>query len=146
MPAFNHMNSYLRFCINDARDHRFSGKLFSQRLLHPLEFNDLGSLVLFLEEVFDRQGFPQAFQSTRTFIASPSDLSLAAEDPSQGMSPAIVRAARGAVATFDVLVVSRRASSWQGSVDWLDGGERQEFASFLELAHMIDRKLFTDPL
>ena len=142
MSVFNHMNSYLRFCINHAKDQEISGKIFSQRFTHPVEFNDLGTLILFLEEVFDRQSFPQAFQSTRTIVASEHDLSLMAETPSDGMTPPVVRAARGAVTTFDVLVVSRRSSSWQGSVDWLDGGERQEFESFLALSHMIDKRLF----
>ena len=141
MSAFNHMNSYLRFCVNHAKDQQISGKIFSQRFLRPLDFSDLGNLALFLEKVFDQQKFPQAFQSTRTFVVSEKDMSNVAEEPSQGMTPAVVRAARGAVATFDVLVVSRRSSSWQGSVDWLDGSERQEFESFLELTHMIDRHL-----
>lgn len=144
MSAFNHMNSYLRFCVNAAQEHRISGKLFSQRLIHPLEFHDLGSLILFLEEVFDRQNYPQAFQNTRTLIPAASDMSLVAETPAQGMTPAVVRAARGTVTTFDVLVTSRRNSSWQGSVDWLDGGSRQEFTSFLALMRMIDERLFPD--
>ena len=146
MPAFNHINSYLRFCIHGVQDHRISGKVLSQRLTHPLEFNDLGNLLLVLEDIFDYQGFPKAFQSTRTFMDSSSDLSMAAEDPSQGISPAVIRASRGKVATFDVLVVSRRSSSWQGSVDWLDGGERQEFVSLLELVHMIDERLSNDSI
>ena len=145
MSAFNHMNSYLRFCINRVKDQQISGKLFSQRFIRPVEFSDMGSLSLFLEEVFDHQNFPQAFQSTRTFVESEMDMSNVAEEPGRGMSPAIVRAARGAVATFDVLVVSRRSSSWQGSVDWMDGSERQEFESFLELMQMINERLFAKP-
>jgi len=142
MSAFNHMNSYLRFCINHARDQEVGGKIFSQRFLHPVEFTDLGDLVLFLEEVFDFQNYPQAFQSTRTIVESKTDLSLAAKEPGDGMTPPVIHAARGSVATFDVLVTSRRSSSWQGSVDWLDGSERQEFSSYLGLMHMINDRLF----
>ena len=142
MSAFNHMNSYLRFCVNEAKSQQIQGKVFSQRFIRPVEFSDLGSMILFLEEVFDRQNFPQAFQSTRTFVISEKDMSNVAEEPGQGMTPAVVRAARGAVATFDVLVASRRSSSWQGYVEWLDNGERQEFESFLELTHLIDQRLF----
>lgn len=144
MAAFNHMNSYLRFCIDRACDHEVGGRVFSQRFLHPVDFTDLGNLVLFLEDVFDYQNYPQAFQSTRIIVESKSDLSLAAEEPGAGMTPPVVRAAHGSVATFDVLVVSRRSSSWQGSVDWLDGSERQEFSSYLELMHLINDRLFPD--
>ena len=146
MSAFNHMNSYLRFCINYACDQEVAGRIFSQRFLHPVEFSDLGNLVLFLEEVFDLQNYPQAFQSTRTIVESKTDLSAAAKEPGEGMTPPVVRAARGTVATFDVLVTSRRSSSWQGSVDWLDGGQRQEFSSYLELMHLINDRLFPDSL
>ena len=144
MSAFNHMNSYLRFCVNHAHDQEVRGKVFSQRFTHPVEFSDLGNLVLFLEEVFDLQNYPQAFQSTRTIVESKTDLSRVAKEPSDGMTPPVVRAARGSVATFDVLVTSRRSSSWQGSVDWLDGGERQEFSSFLELMRLVDDRLFSN--
>ena len=141
MSAFNHMNSYLRFCINHACDHEVAGKVFSQRFLHPVEFTDLGNLVLFLEKVFDFQNYPQAFQSTRTIVENKSDLTQVAKDPGDGLTPSVVRAARGNAATFDVLVVSRRSSSWQGTVDWLDSGERQEFSSYLELLHLIDERV-----
>ena len=142
MSAFNHMNSYLRFCVNYAHDQEVRGKVFSQRFTHPVEFSDLGNLVLFLEEVFDLQNYPQAFQSTRTIVESKTDLSRVAKEPSDGMTPPVVRAARGSVATFDVLVTSRRSSSWQGSVTWLSDGESQSFSSYLELMHLIHDRLF----
>ena len=142
MSAFNHMNSSLRLCIDSVDDHVLQGRVFSQRFLQPLKFSDLGNLVLYLEDVFDEQDFPQAFQRSRTFAPYNSDMSIVAPDPSSGMTPAVVGAARGAVATFDVLVISRRSSSWQGSVDWLDGSARQEFVSYLELLRMINERLF----
>ena len=143
MPAFNHMNSYLRFCIDSIRDQQIAGKLFSQRFFSPVAFSDLGSVALFLDEVFDQQNFPQAFQRNRTFLAGESDLSNVVDEPGQGMTPAVVCAARGRVVTFDVLVVSRRSSSWQGTVSWLDENNRQEFHSFLELMRMINTRLLT---
>ena len=63
MSAFNQMNSYLRFCIDYAHGHEVRGRLFSQRFTQPVEFTDLADLGLFLEEVFDVQKYPQAFQS-----------------------------------------------------------------------------------
>lgn len=141
MTVFNHMNSALRFCVDGVEQQTPRGRVFSQRFLHPLKFNDLGSLCLYLEDVFDAQNFPQAFQQSRTIVSCSSDMSIVAPEPSEGMTPAVVRAARGAVATFEVLVVSRRSSTWQGSVDWLDGSDRQEFTSYLELVRMIDDRL-----
>ena len=141
MPAFNHMNSALRFCVDGVEQQTLSGRVFSQRFIHPLKFGDMGSLCLYLEDVFDQQNFPQAFQQSRTIVSCNSDMSIVAPEPGEGMTPAVVRAARGAVATFEVLVVSRRSSTWQGSVDWLDGSDRQEFVSYLELMRMIEDRL-----
>ena len=142
MPVFNHMNSTLRICVDDASQQTLRGRVFSQRFLHPLKFSDMGSLCLYLEDVFDTQKFPQAFQQARTIVPCSNDMSIVAPEPGDGMTPAVVRAARGAVATFEILVISRRSSTWQGSVDWLDGSDRQEFSSYLELMRMIDDRLF----
>lgn len=143
MPVFNYMNSYLRFCVDSVQDQQVVGKVFSQRFFSPVAFSDLGSVALFLDEVFDRQRFPQAFQRNRTFMAGEGDLSNVVDEPGQGMTSAVVCAARGRVSTFDVLVLSRRSSSWQGTVHWLDEDTEETFHSFLELIRMIDSRLST---
>lgn len=142
MSAFNQMNSYLRFCIDYAHDHEIRGRLFSQRFTHPVEFTDLSDLGLFLEEVFDLQKYPQAFQSARTIVKHKSDMSCVVTVPGDGMAPSVVREAHGTVATFDIVVTSRRSSSWQGSVDWLSGEGSQTFSSYLTLMHLIHDRLF----
>ena len=79
MSAFNHMNSYLRFCINRVKDQQISGKLFSQRFIRPVEFSDMGSLSLFLEEV-----------SIGGHAAIQQVVGLAAETPSLLQFPSLV--------------------------------------------------------
>ena len=141
MPGFNHLNSSLRFCVDSARDHCYGGRVFSQRLTEPVEFSDIGMLALRLEELFDQQNYPQAFQRSRVFLRSGSEMNIAAADVDSGMSRESVKQASGAVATFEVVVISRRSSSWQGTVDWLDGAEPVEFASDLELLRLIDEHI-----
>ena len=138
MSGFNHLNSSLRFCIDSVQDHCFGGRVFSQRLTQPVEFPDIGTLALRLDELFDRQNYPQAFQRSRVFLRGGSEIDVAAADVESGMSREEVEQARGAVTTFDVVVVSRRNSCWQGTVTWLDGGESVEFISDLELFRIIN--------
>lgn len=146
MSGFNHNNSSLRICVDRAFAQTVSGRVFSQRLTKPIPFADLSSLVLRLEDVFRQQNFPQAFQRSRTFLRDEKEDSFAAGEPSQGMGAEQVGAQRGELATFEVLVLGRRSSSWQGTVDWLDGGARQEFASFLELLRLVNERFFENTL
>lgn len=146
MTRFTHDNSVLRFCVDRAEKNTISGRLFSRRLTQPIEFSNLSTLVLKLEDVFDQQGFPQAFQRARVFLREERRVEYAAPELSQGMDAAYVSAQRGAAATFEVQVLTRRNSSWQGRVDWLDGQGRQEFSSCLELIRLVYSRLFENML
>lgn len=142
MPGFNHNNSTLRVCIDCVKGRTISGRVLSRRLTQPYHFPDLNSFVLQMEAVFDAQKFPQAYQRIRTFLRTEDKGMLAAADPSCGMTEEEVSAGRGEVATVELRVMSRRNSTWQGTVNWLDSSVIQEFSSYLELMHIADEKLF----
>lgn len=137
MTNFNYNNPPLRVCIDRMEHNTAAGRVFSSRLTAPLVFHDLSSLALQMDMVFDRQNSPQAFQRPRTIFRGDEWPDLAAAEPSGGMSEETVRAQRGELATLEVLVISRRNSTWQGMIDWLDGQERQEFFSHLDLMRRI---------
>lgn len=142
MNNFTHDNSALRICVDSVSNYAASGRAFSRRLVEPIEFADLSSLFLRLEQLFDRQNFPQAFQRTRVIVHDTLwQDDAAADDVSGGMSEEMVSAQRGKIATFDIRVTSRRNATWQGSVDWLDGSARQEFSGTLELLRLVVAKL-----
>lgn len=142
MPGFNHNNSTLRVCIDCVKGRTISGRVLSRRLTETYHFPDLNSFVLQMEAVFDAQNFPQAYQRIRTFLRTEDKGTLAAADPSSGMTEEEVNTGRGEVATVELRVLSRRNSTWQGTVNWLDGNVIQEFSSYLELMHIADEKLF----
>lgn len=142
MPVnLTHPSAALRVCVDKAEGGRISGRVFSQRLTEPLSFADVGSLLLQVEEVLDRQNFPQAFQRTRTFAAARPSAVPAAPDPTGGMSAGAVEAAHGGAATFALYVITRQNTTWQGRVDWLDGRPPEDFSSVLELIKLIDLHL-----
>lgn len=142
MSGFNQNNATLRVCIDRIDGRAVSGRVLSRRLTRPYFFPDLNNFVLQMEVVFDAQNFPQAFHRSRTFLRNEKETSLAAADPSCGMSEEEVCAGRGEVATIELRVTSRRNSTWQGTVNWLDSNTIQEFSSYLELMHIADEKLF----
>lgn len=141
--SFSNLNAdsaALRVCVNEATPDHIAGQVYSQRLTAPMPFSDLGTLLLRLDQVLDIQNFPQAFQRVRSFTPKESKVP-AAPSPEEGLSPRLVEAQQGTAATFVLHILSRRSSSWQGSLDWLDGSPRQEFTSVLELMKLIEERL-----
>ena len=137
--AFSNLNgdsAALRVCVDRAEQGRLSGTVYSQRLTQALPFTDVGSLLLQLDGVLEKQKFPQAFQRSRSFTGK-EDAVPAAADPLEGMDPAVVAAAQGALTTLVIHVISRRNASWQG---WLESsdGSRREFSSVLELIRLME--------
>lgn len=135
----NAPSAALRICVNRAEPGRLSGLVYGQRLTAPMPFSDLGALLLQLDEVLEVQNFPQAFQRYRRFGQKPSGVPAAAT-PEAGLSADAVNAAQGEAFTFVLQILSRRNSSWQGTLDWLDDSAPQEFASALELMRMIEER------
>ncbi len=135
-------NSALRICVDCLHQGTMEGRVFSGRLTAPLVFTDWSSLALRLERIFDQQKLPQAFQGARTFLCDTHWAEdVAVGDTAEGMSMELIRAQYGQLATFEMVVVTRRYSSWQGWVDWLDGSARQPFTGFLELLHIVEEKV-----
>lgn len=141
MTEFNLNNSSLRICVDRVNGSAAAGRVYACRLTAPILFEDISSLALRLDRVFDQQNFPQAFQNSRTFLRENDWEESAVSDLSEGMNEEMVNAQYGAIATFEILMVSRRNSSWQGMIDWLDGGERQSFYGYLELLRLVSERL-----
>ena len=143
MGEFNQNNAVLRFCIDSFDSKTITGRVVSRRLTVPVAFNDFVSLALQLDKTFTRQNFPQAFQSARTFLRIDSPEDYIAAEPSLGLTEECISAQRGDILTFDITVTSRRNSSWQGIVTWVDTGEQQEFPSAMGFLRMLEQKLQT---
>lgn len=138
--TMNHYEAAIRICVDQVTDGRIRGFLISRRLTGTIPFTDLGNLVLQVEEVLNRQHFPQAFERTRSFCPhGPGNLPVA-PDLDSGLSREVVDAAHGAVATCLLYVITRRNTTWQGFVDWLDG-TRTDYSSALELILLLDERL-----
>ena len=141
MKELNLNNSTLRICVDRVAHRAVGGRVFSCRLAEPVVFRDLSSLSLSLEQLFDEQDLPQAFQRARNFLRTEQNESGGVSAAQEGMSEEQMSAQHGEITTMEVLVTSRRSSTWQGTVDWLDGSEQQQFSGYLELLHLIDRRL-----
>ena len=138
--SLSYFESMLRVCVDRLEPEGVAGRVYSMRLIRPVPFADLHELILEMEAVMDAQNHPQAFQRIRVFGTERTPAAAAVEDADVPMTQEEVDAAQGGVSTFMIQVISRQHASWQGFIDWLDGG-KQSFESELELAELIDKKL-----
>ena len=136
----NPKNRLFRICVDQKADGRVSGRIVSQRLTGPMAFADLGDLLLKVEGVLDAQNFPQASQRIRTFVQDASE-SPSSVLPDGAMSEAAVEASKGARATFQLAILTRRNATWQGVVNWMEGQTPVSFSSDLELLSLVDRHM-----
>jgi len=85
-----------------------------------------------MESALEEDMFPQSDTARRTFHADP---------PLPVSRIPKLQLRRGQMATFELQIVFRRHSSWQGVIRWLDRQREESFRSVLELILLMDSAL-----
>lgn len=127
-------NRRITVCVDSYEDGVLKGRLYNAYQ----EMERFGSLMQFLigvEAVLEEQQIPQSYTTLRKF----SDLIPTGEE-----TVASKRIRKGAVATFEMQVLFRQHTSWQGVVIWRERKMEQTFRSVLELAILMDSALRTE--
>lgn len=125
----------MRLCIDGYRDD-LSGRVYSKMMLVPLPFSGCGEIFLIMDKLFDRVGYPQAFQTRRTFFR-PKKPEGSIHMPDQVMEDEEIDRQSGSFRTFDIIVQSRRQSGWQGILMDPERTYIKEFRSEMELLEQI---------
>lgn len=136
----DHQNGALRICIDQLDGNRAGGRVLSRRLTVPMAFPDLGSLLLQLEALLEKQNFPQAFQRMRSFTSEVPEHPVGLL-PDGAMPAEEVERARGEKATFVLRILTRQNATWQGILEWMEGGRQDSFSSDLEFLKLLERDL-----
>lgn len=113
----------------------YDGDVLKGRFYHPyrdMTFSSLSQLLIGIEELLEQQQMPQSYTSLRTFsnLLQPSGSS---DTPSQ------IR--RGKRATFELQILFRQHTSWQGVAVWRERSAEHSFRSVLELVLLMDSAL-----
>lgn len=130
-PFWVSENRKIMICVDDYDDGILIGRFYSAS--HGMySFRSMSQFLLKMEAVLEEMQEPQSYTAKRTFSTMlPSD-----EDmpyPSQFR--------KGTKATFELQVLFRQHSSWQGVVIWKDRHSEQSFRSVLELIFLMDSAL-----
>ncbi len=127
-------NTYRRtvVCIDNYEDQILCGRFYNAFQQEGVRFNGLMDFLLRMEHMLDGMDFPQAFSAVRSFAIP---VEPATTDPPEERLPL------GAQATFEVKILFRQNTSWQGCLTWLETGQEASFRSVLELVILMDSAL-----
>lgn len=127
----------VRVCIEEQGVSGASGKAYSPLQEGAIEFLDLNELILKLDQMFDRVGYPQAFQEKRSFQEQQSMHYSYGGIPEPAAGAEAVPTHLGSTATWDIQVDGRRNTSWQGKARRVDDETAVPFNSELELLNIL---------
>lgn len=142
MPTnIHHFGVQFHICIDSASCDNACGRVYSRCMKRPLDFKDIGWMILRLNYILDVRNFPQAYQTLRSFTdrsaAKEKSKTYAAITDDECMNSEDISAHKGALTSLDIQVVSRRNATWQGQLR-LQDGRSYDFKSVDMLMRLIN--------
>ena len=124
-------NRKMTICVDSYTDGVMKGRILNA--YQEMEcFESLVQFLIGVERVLEDQQIPQSYTSLRKF----SDLIPVGEGNG---NPSQIR--KGSRATFELQVLFRQHSSWQGVIVWRERKKEEPFRSVLELVMLMDSAL-----
>ena len=127
-----------RICV-DTEEQDMAGRIYSLLVPEVITYSGWNELFLKMDAVFDQVGYPQAFQEKRSFTGGTKAASYQGS-PKLLQPYEAVTHERGQLWTVDVVVISRRDTSWQGIVYDLDRQELGQFDGELGLMKILEQR------
>lgn len=124
-------NNRVLVCVDAYRNGVPTGRFYNS-LQESEEFESLSQLLIRVETMLDEQRTPQSYTTQRTFATVMEQF---------GEEERPVAARKGERATFELKILFRQHTSWQGTVVWKERRQEQSFRSVLELIHLMDSAL-----
>ncbi len=119
-------------CVDSYENGVLKGKIHNPFYEEAQSFESLTQFLTIMECTLDLTKLPQSFTAARSFTESRGY-----EFKKAGAE----KCERGRLATFSLCIRFRQNSSWQGSLHWLEEGNRQNFRSALEMIFLMDSAL-----
>ena len=118
-------------CVDSYENGVLKGQMYHDSV-EPVCFESLSQFLIKMEEMQEELQQTQAATQIRKFTPVSEHLDGATPD---------TKIRRGAKATFEIQVIFRQHTSWQGVVGWLEQGKQERFRSALELIFLMDSVL-----
>ena len=126
-----HENRKTLVCVDSYENGVLQGRFYTA--FQGMEsFDSLSQFLVQMESILEENRAPQSYTASRSFstFLQPDAVSTTSGDIRQG-----------ARATFELQILFRQHSSWQGLIVWQDKKIEQSFRSVLELILLMDSAL-----
>lgn len=131
----NYPANGFRVCI-DSREADICGVAYTPLEKEKISYKGFNELLLKMDSIYDKSGYPQAFQEKRSFLKKAIRPSSYKGKPLAEADTSYIFEKQGKIATFDVVVTARRNTSWQG-VLYENNKEVANFNGEIELLQML---------
>gem|GEM_PF-800261 len=129
-------------CVDEHKGKEILGRIYYPGGEGPLQFNEMGRLLIEIDQILDEMNYPESSTSGRSFQKSSKVHKNPKERAAmQEKKPALKKGDKG---TFVVQIQYRQHATWQGKVLWAEKNETKQFRSALELLKLIDSALDED--
>ena len=118
-------------CVDSYQDSVFQGRVYIPgRDAQP--FSSMCQFLVLIEDLLDQTNIPQSDTTRRSFstLLQPNSTGCFRDGRP-----------RGTQATFELQILFRQHTSWQGTIVWKDQHKEQSFRSVLELILLMDSAL-----
>ena len=127
-----------RICVDENEGH-VTGRTISPLKKQETPFEDYAGMLLEMDKLFDSVGYPQAFQKKRSFSEKKGNENSYRGIPDTVLAKEDILKQKGKKATYDVLVVSRRNTTWQGQVFDEENNRVGSFVGDVDLMEILNR-------
>ena len=118
-------------CIDSYDSGVLQGVLFTPGL-ESVPFSSLSQFLIKIDSMLEQNRKPQAYTTCRTFSPAP---------PEEASCSGTGFPRKGRLATFEIRILYRHHSSWQGRICWLEQHRLESFRSALELIFLMNSAL-----
>lgn len=132
-------NIKYNICVERFLNGNLQGFIWHCYIQQPIYFLSDMQMISSIEKEMNRLGYPQLTTEERNFLQLTYDNENREEKEVQRyMEESDVMKQKGQKATFIVEIKYRENSTWQGSVNWVEGDREEHFRSALELLRLMD--------
>lgn len=124
----------VHLCIDHCLDCQIQGRAYNNTIKEEIIFNDIHELVLKVDSIFNTNGNPLSFEEKRSF-SKKINSQVYQHKPILYNDYLDFMNYHGTIATFDIVVLTRMKSSWQGILFYQE--QSIEFKDVLELIKII---------